>query len=66
MNPSQVAMPQRTEVSLDATRRAVTTSATPSIDSRTLFGARNVLLIRHDEQDYTLRITRNGKLILTK
>ena len=36
------------------------------IDSRALFGARNVLTIRHAEQDYTLRITRNGKLILTK
>ncbi len=36
------------------------------LDRRELFGARNVVLIRHAEQDYVLRLTRNGKLILTK
>lgn len=36
------------------------------VDARELFGARNVVLIRHAEQDYVLRLTRNGKLILTK
>jgi hemin uptake protein HemP len=36
------------------------------LDARELFGARNVVLIRHAEQDYVLRLTRNGKLILTK
>jgi hypothetical protein len=38
----------------------------PRVESRSLFGSRNVVTIRHAEQDYTLRITRNGKLILTK
>jgi hemin uptake protein HemP len=44
--------------------------ASPSVpvrlDSRALFAGRNVVLIRHAEQDYVLRLTRNGKLILTK
>ena len=41
-------------------------AATRRYDSEALFGARNVILIRHAEQDYVLRVTRNGKLILTK
>ena len=41
-------------------------AATRRYDSAALFGARNVILIRHAEQDYVLRVTRNGKLILTK
>ena len=41
-------------------------AATRRYDSAALFGARNVILIRHAEQDYELRVTRNGKLILTK
>lgn len=48
----------------DASRNAV--AATPRYESQQLFGARNVILIRHAEQDYVLRVTRNGKLILTK
>ena len=40
--------------------------ATRRYDSNELLGARNVILIRHAEQDYVLRVTRNGKLILTK
>ena len=40
--------------------------ATRRYDSTELFGARNVILIRHAGQDYVLRVTRNGKLILTK
>jgi hemin uptake protein HemP len=48
----------------DASRTAV--AATPRYESQQLFGTRNVILIRHAEQDYVLRVTRNGKLILTK
>lgn len=36
------------------------------IDSRALFGAAQELLIQHDTQTYRLRITSQGKLILTK
>jgi hemin uptake protein HemP len=36
------------------------------IESSSLFrGGREVVIV-HDEQEYSLRITRNGKLILTK
>ena len=36
------------------------------LDSRALFGAAQVVLIHHEGSTYTLRKTRNGKLILTK
>lgn len=35
-------------------------------DSSTLFGPHNEIFIRHGQDIYTLRRTRNGKLILTK
>jgi hemin uptake protein HemP len=41
-------------------------SADPAIDSRTLFAGRSEIIIRHDANDYRLRITGSGKLILTK
>ena len=34
--------------------------------TRELFGARNELLIRHNGEQYRLRITRQAKLIVTK
>lgn len=36
------------------------------IDSRTLFGQRDEIVIRHGDQVYRLKITRYGKLILNK
>lgn len=36
------------------------------IDSRSIFGDRNEVVIRHGDQIYRLRITRLGKLILNK
>jgi len=36
------------------------------IDSRTLFGCRDEVVIRHGDQMYRLKITRYGKLILNK
>lgn len=36
------------------------------IDTAELFGPANEILIRHAESVYRLRITRAGKLILTK
>ena len=38
----------------------------PEYTTRELFGARNELLIRHNGEQYRLRITRQAKLILTK
>ncbi len=66
MNPSPVITSPRHDPQAETSARLPANPSTPAIDSRALFGARNVLLIRHAEQDYTLRITRNGKLILTK
>lgn len=37
-----------------------------SLDSRTLFGPAREVLIRHNGALYRLRLTRAGKLILTK
>ncbi|WP_018610777.1 hemin uptake protein HemP [Uliginosibacterium gangwonense] len=36
------------------------------IPSRALLGQSNVITIEHEGMRYTLRATRNGKLILTK
>ena len=52
----------------DAGRAAVPETETPprEVDSRALFGRARVLAIRHGAEVYTLRVTRAGKLILTK
>lgn len=39
--------------------------ASRRIESRDLFDGRKELVIVHDGRDYRLRITQNGKLILT-
>ncbi|MEX0803707.1 MAG: hemin uptake protein HemP [Candidatus Binatia bacterium] len=36
------------------------------IDSAALFRDRKDIVIIHEQEEYNLRITRNGKLILTK
>ncbi len=36
------------------------------IDSHTLLGGENLVLIEHAGSNYVLRMTRNNKLILTK
>ena len=41
-------------------------SGVPTISSRNLLGERGLLLIEHDGEFYTLRLTRNNRLILTK
>jgi hemin uptake protein HemP len=38
----------------------------PQVDVRQLMGGHREITIKHAGQDYRLRITRNGKLILTK
>jgi hemin uptake protein HemP len=41
-------------------------TARDHVDVRELVGSRRQVTISHAGEDYTLRITRNGKLILTK
>lgn len=38
----------------------------PRVESRCLFRGNNEIIIVHQSEEYSLRITRNGKLILTK
>jgi hemin uptake protein HemP len=38
----------------------------PRIESAELFQGEREILIIHQQEEYSLRITRNGKLILTK
>lgn len=38
----------------------------PVLPSEALFGSAKMLTIQHAGMDYTLRITRQGKLLLTK
>jgi hemin uptake protein HemP len=40
--------------------------SSPVYSTKTLFAGTNEVLIRHEEDIYRLRITRNRKLILTK
>lgn len=48
-------------------RRQMDAETDPAwIDSRAVFAGRNEVLIRHGDQMYRLRITKLGKLILTK
>jgi len=52
---------------LDATPlQAMTPCATPSVESRNLLQGASEVLIRHGNEVYRLRHTRNDKLILTK
>lgn len=41
-------------------------SPSQALDSRELFAQRRQVLIRHGSDTYVLRLTRQGKLILTK
>ncbi len=54
------------QCNVPATLPAAPKPADRMTDSSTLFGSRNEVLIRHGQDIYTLRLTRNGKLILTK
>ena len=47
-------------------RRDPTSGAIRRIDMRTLVGEAREIVISHRGQDYRLRVTSNGKLILTK
>jgi len=43
-----------------------TAARKPRIESHLLFRGNSEIVIVHREEEYSLRITRNGKLILTK
>ncbi|HWO40575.1 MAG TPA: hemin uptake protein HemP [Candidatus Eisenbacteria bacterium] len=47
-------------------RLAPASAKKPRIESRQLFQGNNEVIIVHQDEEYNLRITRNGKLILTK
>jgi len=55
-----------------ATKRSATatiaapTGKKPRIESHHLFQGNSEIVIVHQKEEYNLRITRNGKLILTK
>ncbi|HBW82564.1 MAG: hypothetical protein CMD92_00710 [Gammaproteobacteria bacterium] len=52
-------------VRLEMTAEKVLKSAAP-LNSQVLFKGRSCVFIEHNGELYTLRITSNGKLILTK
>ena len=47
-------------------RQPLPATNVPRLESASLFGARDEVLIAHGEETYRLRRTRQGKLILTK
>ena len=49
-----------------ATVAAVSNGKKPRIESNHLFQGNSEIVIVHQNEEYNLRITRNGKLILTK
>jgi hemin uptake protein HemP len=49
-----------------ATPPPVTTHSQPALDSAQLLGGQKQIAINHGGELYSLRVTRNGKLILTK
>lgn len=53
------------EEACEAEVRSVSSSIR-TISSRDLLGERGLLRIEHDGECYTLRLTRNNRLILTK
>lgn len=58
--------PTRRPLGLAKPRQTVTETGPRRVDSRQLLGQGNEVIIRHKGEDYRLRHTSNGKLILTK
>ena len=48
------------------TRRSGPSDAIQTVRAETLLGARGLLHIEHEGERYTLRLTKNNRLILTK
>jgi len=55
----------RRDPSLPSEQKSAALAAPDRVQSRALLGARNELVIVHDGREYRLRLTQNGKLILT-
>lgn len=51
---------------LDVLATKASTNSVPVLDSRKLFNGCKTIAIEHNGQQYSLRITASGKLILTK
>jgi hemin uptake protein HemP len=49
-----------------ATNISASSAKKPRIESNHLFQGHSEIVIVHEKEEYNLRITRNGKLILTK
>jgi hemin uptake protein HemP len=49
-----------------ATSISASSAKKPRIESNHLFQGNSEIVIVHEKEEYNLRITRNGKLILTK
>ena len=58
----------RMNLASQASRAATSNAAArkPRIESQRLFQGNSEIVIVHHDQEYSLRITKNGKLILTK
>ena len=58
----------RMNLASQASNAATSTAAgrKPRIESRRLFQGNSEIVIVHHDEEYSLRITKNGKLILTK
>lgn len=54
------------ELSPESYEHVEPVSPLPRINSRELLGKNGILLILHEGQQYQLRVTKAGKLILTK
>ena len=55
-----------TQVTVPSPRPAADLVQRPALDSITLLAGQKQVAIRHGDELYSLRLTRNGKLILTK
>ena len=55
-----------TKPTADADRVLAPAAQKPRIESDHLFQGNSEIVIVHQKEEYNLRITRNGKLILTK
>ena len=60
-DPQETSFPSRGPIDGAKPREAI-----PVVRSSDLVGERGVLRIEHDGESYTLRVTRNNRLILTK
>lgn len=65
MNPSRPPSGGGGERAAGTPAPAPGAAPTPRVSSRTLLGEKGELVIDHEGREYRLRITQNGKLILT-